>query len=190
MRRRPRWSHVVISLGVIAALAIAMPAFGVSISIKKAIKKEVAKQISSAKGPAGSNGTNGTNGLDGTARAYAKVPANDAIPCSPGCMVQFAKGVSGVTHPSLGIYCVTAPGVDPAAVAPAVTVEWGSTASPEGNASAMVRTSHTDCPGAFEVITDRQPSTTVCTSGACGSTASVAGDASTADDVGFTIVIP
>ena len=188
MWRRPRWSHVVISLGVIAALAIAMPAFGISNSIKKAIKKEVAKQISSAKGPAGSNGA---SGLDGTARAYAKVQSFANVACSPDCTVQFSKGVSSVTHPAVGEYCVNAPGINPDTVSPAVTVEWGSTGSPEGNASAMIRSTHIDCgAAAFEVVTQRQASRTVCTSSSCATTASVAGDAADADDVAFTIVIP
>jgi hypothetical protein len=40
MRSRPRWSHVVIALGVIAALTIASPVFGLGKGIKKAIRKE------------------------------------------------------------------------------------------------------------------------------------------------------
>jgi hypothetical protein len=59
MRSRPSWTHVVVALGVIAALAIAAPAFGVSKSIKKAIKAEVAKQIGNATGPPGAPGANG-----------------------------------------------------------------------------------------------------------------------------------
>ena len=54
--RRPKWSTVTIALAVIAALAIASPVFGLSGSIKKAIRKEVAKQIGTAKGPAGAPG--------------------------------------------------------------------------------------------------------------------------------------
>ena len=51
--RRPRGTTVVIALAVIAALAVVSPVFGLSGSIKKAIRKEVAKQIGTAKGPAG-----------------------------------------------------------------------------------------------------------------------------------------
>ena len=66
MKRTPKWSQVVIALGVIAALAIAVPAFGVNKSIKKLIRKEVSRQIGKATGPPGPAGTNGTNGTNGT----------------------------------------------------------------------------------------------------------------------------
>jgi hypothetical protein len=65
MQRRPKWSTVTIALGVIAVLAIASPVFGVSSSIKKAIKKEVSKQIADATGPAGPPGATGATGLPG-----------------------------------------------------------------------------------------------------------------------------
>jgi hypothetical protein len=170
MKRRPKLSTVTIALGVIAALAIASPVFGVS--IKKLVKKEVAKQISKAKGPAGVNGANGANG---TARAYARVLPHASTACAPGCTFSRAKGVSGVTHPSTGTYCVTAPGIDANQVPPVVSVDWTSTIGPEGNTTAMAYT----CAGtsSFGVRTERL---------------SVTGnaDANVADDVGFTIVIP
>jgi hypothetical protein len=188
MKGRVRWSTVTIALAVIAAMAMVSTAIG-GPSLKKLVKKEVSKQISKATGPAGANGTNGTNGLDGTARAYAKVTPNSSFPCSPGCQVDFQKGIESVTHPSLGRYCVSAPAVNPDTVAAAVTVEWASTQDPEGNTSAMIRTSHIACPGAFEVITDRQPNIDVRNAADNGST-TVSGPADFADDVGFTIVIP
>jgi hypothetical protein len=65
MRERVRWSHVTIALAVIAALAIASPVFGISQSIKKAIKREVSKQIGKAAGPAGPPGPPGATGAPG-----------------------------------------------------------------------------------------------------------------------------
>jgi hypothetical protein len=87
---RPRWTTVVVSLGVISALMVASNAFGISSSLKKAIKKEVAKQLAGKTGPAGANGTNGTNGTNGSALGFAtinvvsNVPHVDTSTSSPG----------------------------------------------------------------------------------------------------------
>jgi hypothetical protein len=70
MKRRPKWSHVSIALGVIAALAFAVPALGVTQSVKKAIRKEVARQIGKAIGPAGQRGLQGLQGPQGDPAQY------------------------------------------------------------------------------------------------------------------------
>jgi hypothetical protein len=201
MKRRPKWSHVTIALGVIAALAIAVPALGVSNSLKKAIRKEVAKQIGNATGPAGpagangtngTNGINGTNGADGTARAYASVHSDQNIPCTGGggidCTFDHSKGVANVQRLGVGAYCLSVPGIDPGTVPAAVTVDSNTTFAPDGNARAMISS---DGCGAdtFKVFTERQPATTVRDAAGTGTT-SVAGNAVAADDVSFTIVIP
>jgi hypothetical protein len=62
MKRRPKWSTVTMALAVIAALAIASPVLGLSSSIKRAIKKEVSKQVASATGPVGATGPQGIPG--------------------------------------------------------------------------------------------------------------------------------
>jgi hypothetical protein len=189
MRWRAKWSHVVIALGLIAAIAIASPALGIGKSIKKAIKREVARQIARASGPAGADGANGTNG---TARAYARVLPPAAVPCalSPGsgCHFDRNKGVAAVIHTGTGSYCVTAPGISPDAVPAAASVDISTTPVP-GNASATVDAESSCAGDAFGVITDRQPSTPVRNAADTGSV-NVAGNATAADDVGFTIVIP
>jgi hypothetical protein len=184
MKRSPKWSHVTIALGVIAALAIASPALGISGSIKKAIKKEVGKQVAKATGPAGAAGAAGTAG---TARAYARVDRHSGSPCSPNCTISHAIGVTNVTHLGTGDYCVHAPGIDARAESAAVSVDLGLTIAPEGNATAMVDT-NCDTTG-FEVLTDRQPNIIVRDSAGTGTTTAV-GPAAPADNVGFTIVIP
>jgi hypothetical protein len=195
MKWRAKWSHVVIALGLIAAVAIASPAFGISKSIKKAIKREVAKQIGKATGPAGANGTNGTNGANGangTARAYARVLPPAAVPCvldgGSGCHFDHDKGVAAVTHTASGSYCVTAPGISHDAVPAAVSVDTSTTVAP-GNASTMIDVESLCLGDAFRVVTQRQPSTAVRNAADNGSI-NVAGNAAAADDVGFTIVIP
>lgn len=192
MKWRAKWSHVVIVLGLIAALAIASPAFGISKSIKKAIKREVAKQIGKATGPAGANGTNGANGAIGTARGYARVLPPAAVPCNQdggsGCHFDHDKGVAAVTHTGSGAYCVTAPGISPDAIPAAVSVDLSTTPA-SGNASAIVDTESLCTGDAFQVNTQRQPSTAVRNAADNGSI-NVAGNAAAADDVGFTIVIP
>ena len=97
--RRPKWSTVIVALALIATLAIASPVFGVS--IKKLVKKEVAKQISKAQGP---TGPPGPPGQDGTARAGALVIGSDA---------SFASGTAfgGIeaTKSAAGGYCIRVP---------------------------------------------------------------------------------
>jgi hypothetical protein len=195
MKWRAKWSHVAIALAVIAALAIASPVFGLSKSLKKAIRNEVSRQIGKAAGPTGPPGPTGGKGAEGTARAYAKVFPPDVLPCilpGSGCHFERSKGVTSVTRMSAGSYCVTAPGISaelgPDAVAPVVSVDFSNTASPAGNASAMIDFEST-CNEAFHVLTQRQPSTAVRNAADTGSI-NVAGNAVAADDVGFTIVIP
>lgn len=194
MRRRVRWSHVVIALALIAALAIASPVFGLDKSIKKAIKKEVSKQIANAVGPAGppgANGINGTNGVNGTARAYALVERFCSGAPPEVCPFERAKGVTSANRIATGRYCVNAPGIDPSSGVAVVTVERDFSAPPAGNASAIVNTD-LDCTGVgggFGVETYRQPSTTVRDAAGTGTT-DVAGNAALANDVSFMIAIP
>ena len=192
MMGRVRTSHVAIALGLVAALAIASPAIG-GPSLKQLVKKEVSKQISKAtgpQGPAGANGTNGTNGLDGTARAYADVASDQSAACSPECSFARSKGITSVTHPGTGIYCVTAPGISPTSVSAVASGEWGITSGPEGNTVVMTRASAASCPaGNFEVVTERHQNVTV-NAGAGTNNATAVGPAAVADNVAFTIVIP
>ena len=97
--RRPKWSTVVIALALIATLAIASPSIGVS--IKKLVKKEVAKQIKKKQGPAGAPGAAGD---DGVARAGARVVGSDAS-FSPGT----AFGGIEATKSAAGGYCIRVP---------------------------------------------------------------------------------
>jgi hypothetical protein len=169
---------------------------------KKLVKKEVAKQIAKATGPAGpqgpsgingTNGVDGTDGVDGTARAYARVLTScpGAIPAP--CPITRAKGVASATEVGTGVYCIDAPGI-PSDTAAAVSVDWDGTVGPEGNASAMVVeggsfTGLCVGHGDFIVATERQPIVSVRNAADDGSVA-VAGNAIAAGDVSFTIVIP
>jgi hypothetical protein len=165
-----------VALVAVVAVGVVSPALG-GPSLKKLVKREVSKQISKATGPAGPAGT---------ARAYGRV---DPSACSPNCLVSRAKGISSVTRPVAGFYCVHVPGVDSGQVSAAVTVDRELTNSPAGNASAMASGS---CDGTgFGVSTERQLSVTVCTNSACSNQADVAGNAATGQNtVGFTIVVP
>jgi hypothetical protein len=174
---------VVLALAAIAAIAAVAPALG-GPSLKKLVKKEVAKQIRKATGPAGANGLNGVNGLngangapgaDGTARAHARVISHATAACTGGCTFDLVKGVTSVTHPGLGSYCVAAPGISKDTTPAAVTVDANS-AAPAGNATALTTQSFIGCGAAeFGVLTYRR---------------ATGADAVLADDVSFTIVIP
>ena len=189
MKGRVRWSHVTIALTLIAALAIAAPAIG-GPSLKKLVKKEVAKQIGKATGPPGPAGANGVNG---TARAHARVVSHLMDSCSDGngqCTFDHAKGVRSVTKLGDGQYCVHTPGISPNDVPAAVSVDLESTAMPTGDASVSVAPNDTACGAdSFFVVTDRQPVVHVNQNGGTLN-ADVAGPAVEDNSVGFTIVIP
>jgi hypothetical protein len=124
------------------------------------------------------------------ARAYALVDPGLCTGTPGTCQAEQTKGVTTVTRDATGQYCVVAPGIDSAATPAAVTVDWGTTAGPEGNASAMTREVACGPQGdGFEVYTERQPLVAVDQGGNVGA-ATVSGLAAFANDVGFTIVIP
>jgi hypothetical protein len=174
MKRGRKWSLAAIVLGAIGTVAIVSPALG-GPSLKQLVKKEVAKQIANATGPPGANGangadgtngTNGANGLDGTARAYATVIPHGTDSCTGGCTFDHAKGISSVTHPAAGDYCVTAPGINPAAVPALVSLDGAA-----GDRAVAALAAGPQCgPTGYEILTTS------------GSTSS--------DAVGFTIMIP
>ena len=181
MKRR----YIVAGLAAVAVVAVAGPAVG-GPSLKSLVQKEVAKQLdagatASAKGkgkrgPRGPAGAPGATGAAGTARAYARVTSHVLDDCAPQCAFDDAKGVSGVTHPILGSYCVFVPGVNPETTTAVVSVDWAATSAPEGNGVAMLRPAACENT-AFEVRTQRIPAT--------GDNTAVA-----ADNVGFSIIIP
>lgn len=123
----------------------------------------------------------GPQGVPGTgARAYAEVVSHAGSPCLPDCQLLRSEGVTNVTMPTTGGYCVFAPGLSPDNAAVALTVSAGAvngggTAEPDGNASALFAPQG-NCSGGFLVFTERLSVT--------GGTDSVV-----ADDIGFTIAI-
>jgi hypothetical protein len=115
MKRR----YVFIGLAVIAALAIASPVFGISSSLKKAIKKEVAKQVANAtgpQGPPGQNGTPGSPGTPGSALAYAFVNSQSS-PTTDTVNDALSKNVTdaNVTYQGVGTaqWCINGLGFTP-----------------------------------------------------------------------------
>ncbi len=174
---RPRWRSVVIALALIAAVAVAVPAFGISGSLKKAIRKEVARQISKATGP---QGPAGANGAAGTARAYARVISHVSMPCTGGtsgdeCTTDRNRGISAVHRTGVGQYCVIVPGISSADVPAVTTVDWTSTTGPEGNA--QTETSGSCMSTGFFVRTERHNDLN-------------GTNATEFDDVGFDIIVP
>ena len=135
------------------------------------------KGTTSAPGPVGPAGPAGAPGAPGTARAYARIDRNDCANPGP-CGLDDSKGVSAAVRQSLGVYCVTAPGISSANVTAAVTVDYTSTSSPEGLGQAMLGDGAGTCPAdSFRVVTKR------ITGGGSVNDAFV-------NDIGFTIVIP
>src|SRR5215207_8452776 len=128
MKRR----YVLAGLAALAVFAVASPAIG-GPSLKKLVKKEVAKQISKATGPAGAPGAPGANG---TARAFGYVDKFFCDNPGPCTSTDPKKGVASVTHQGGGKYCVSVPGLSPEN-APA-TVSVALDESFPGNASNAV----------------------------------------------------
>ncbi len=133
------------------------------------------------------------DGLDSTAligpRAYGRVsPDSCAITTPFACTVSKSKGVSGVTRPNTGLYCITVTGVDPTSFPLIATVDWLNTLDAEGNASVMTMDGGF-CPGGpFPVVTERQSPVAVAAAG--GGTTSVAGNSLAANNVAFTFIVP
>jgi hypothetical protein len=188
-RRGPTWLQLGVAMALTLTLAVVSPALG-GPSLRSMVRSEVARQIDnldaattakkkkkSKRGPAGPQGPQGApgaNGADGTARAYGQVTPQAVVTCAPNCLVLFEKGIGTVTHIATGEYCVHVPGVSAGQVAAVVSVAFGPTAAPEGNASAQTNVT-CDITG-FLVETQRI------------STANAT--AAPADNVGFTINIP
>ena len=109
MKGRVRWSRLIIALGVIAAVVIAAPAVGGSSattavtvskkSLKNLVKKEVAKQIAKATGPAGPPGS---AGQPGSAAAYGLIEGGGTV--DDASSLNLTDG--NVTNPSPGVYCI------------------------------------------------------------------------------------
>jgi hypothetical protein len=126
-----------------------------------------------ATGDPGAKGDPGDTGAPGTARAYAAV--NPGAPPDASFDTTPTSGFTAVSHPNPGIYCLTpAAGISPSDRPAVVSFDWDSTASPEGNGVAMRVLSF--CPaGTFGVLTERRVGD---------------GDASNADNIGFSIIVP
>ena len=86
-----------------------------------------------------------------------------------------------------GRWCVVAPGIDPLVTPAVVSVDWNTTSSPEGNASAMVAP-NSECGGGFVVFTYFGQNVEVFDTS--GDVRIVRGPSTFSDSVGFTIVIP
>jgi hypothetical protein len=91
-----------------------------------------------------------------------------------------------------GRICVTVAGIDSATASAVASVDWLGTSEPEGNASVMFMSlaSAPNCAAPkFLFVTQRQPPIMVDKNNVANS-ATVAGPATAANDVGFQFVIP
>src|SRR4051794_40485956 len=91
---RPSWKTVTVALAAVVVFAMASPALG-GPSLKKLVKKEVAKQISKATGPAGPAGTNGTKGVRGYESVTAGAPYNGTNQKTTGASCPAGKHLLG-----------------------------------------------------------------------------------------------
>jgi hypothetical protein len=108
------------------------------------------------KGDPGQNGAPGQQGPPGTARAFAFV---DPTCSGPGahCQVTKAKNIVGARRIATGAYCVqVAAGIDPATSGAAAGVDLTPTATPEGNATAMINSNDEGNCGASEFLVSTQ----------------------------------
>ena len=101
-------------------------------------------------GPQGPQGANGATGPAGSARAYAYVNGSVSSPSFNG---QRTKGFSAVSEPANGVYCLTAPGIDPTAAAPAVTAVYNSGFASIPTFAKLEALGEECAAGQFEVLT-------------------------------------
>jgi hypothetical protein len=96
----------------------------------------------------GAQGDDGLQGPAGTARAYANVRALDCAVAPPNlCPIENSTGISQVTRPSLGLYCVRAPGISTLDVAAVGAPEFiGSAATAGAQTVQMARDEGGLCP--------------------------------------------
>jgi hypothetical protein len=128
------------------------------------------------------------------ARAYGVLDPQSCHPV-PGqpvtCQVdEPTAGITQVTRPQTGVYCVRATGIDPENNPAAVSVDEFTSVPDPGDAVAMTNTGG-NCGGHmdFFVVTQRHPEVTV-NQGGGQNNATVSGPAEASNAVGFTIVIP
>jgi hypothetical protein len=190
--RRPSASLVVATVAVVVAGSGSAVAAGLITSAKIQngtiqlvdISAKAKKSLKGAQGPAGPAGHNGAGGAPGapgapgSAAAYARVTWYLQSTQLPGFVPGSTKGFSDVTRTSDGRYCLTpSPGVDLANKPVFLTVDWGQTTDPVGNASVSWLTNAAECPAPkIGVETMRIPS--------------AGGDAVVDNGTGFTIMVP
>jgi hypothetical protein len=108
--------------------------------------KTGAQGLPGAAGKEGAPGKNGETGPAGSAKAFASVTSAGALTTGAP-----SSGVSAVTNPSEGVYCltVTTPGVAPSNSLALASPDAAGT----NGETATVRQSGSNCPGKFEVDT-------------------------------------
>jgi hypothetical protein len=134
--------YVLAGLAAIVVIAVASPAFG-GPSLRKLVKKEVAKQLAGKTGPAGTAGTAGAAGApgkNGTARAYGymdKFFCQGSLPFTCTLTTPKSSNVTRIQQVSAGRYCVTVSGISSASRPAVATVD--SNESFPGNATNAVQ---------------------------------------------------
>jgi hypothetical protein len=170
LRSRGWWAAIAVLVAVLVGGGWALAAGGSSSTIHACYAKRSGalriaehcrggeKAISWGKvgpaGPAGapgSPGAPGQPGAPGTARAYAYV--NGSV-TSPSFNTARTKGFSAVGEPAHGVYCLTAPGIDPATTAPAVTAVYMSAFAATPTNAKLESRSENCAAGQFEVLTE------------------------------------
>ena len=90
--------------------------------------------------PAGPAGATGPAGPPGSVRAYGHVAANGALTRS--------AGITSVTHPVLGVYCITPSGVNVGTTGVVATADIAGGFAPDNNPEIEVDSVARDCPAA------------------------------------------
>ena len=89
--------------------------------------------VQGLQGMQGPQGGDGLQGPAGTARAYANVRALDCAVALPNlCPIENSTGISDVSRPSVGLYCVEAPGISTLDVAAVGAPEFIGSAATAG----------------------------------------------------------
>ena len=145
------------------------------------------------RGEKGETGPSGEQGEPGTARAYGLVKTTCVGGPPPTCEVTRSSGISSVTRPATGVYCIEVPGVDSSQVAAAVSVDYAWTSTVKERAQVFHYTRpdlYCANPTSFAVVTLAVGSVQVRNSDNTDTTVVMDDSGVASNAVAFTIVVP
>ena len=142
-------------------------------------------------GPQGDRGAEGAQGVPGTARAYGMVRDD----CAATCPLERSNGITSVTRPQTGVYCIQVAGIDGRQVAAVASADFFNTLNADRVSAMSYNTTDAvgvACPRSSDVVVLTHVGADVSVRNAADDGAvTVADDAAgLSNNVTFNVVIP